>query len=137
MITMLAAAVVVLTGISNISTIANGRHHLRPPVIGRTVAVELQRHSPVAKEASQQRMTSLQSLLLQKRTLKKSSITSPRFSPVSATTITAIGTLWVMPKNLGTAQAASFSADPPLQAAQHATTMLFPHFVGDACTIAA
>jgi hypothetical protein len=52
MITMLAAAVVVLTGISNISTIANGRHHLRPPVIGRTVAVELQRHSPVAKEAS-------------------------------------------------------------------------------------
>jgi hypothetical protein len=49
MITMLAAAVVVLTGISNISMIGNGRQHLRPPVIGRTVMVELQRHSPVAK----------------------------------------------------------------------------------------
>ncbi len=50
MITMLAAAVVVLTGISNISMIGNGRHHLRPPVIGRTVAVEVQRHLQVAKE---------------------------------------------------------------------------------------
>ena len=50
MITMLAAAVVVLTGISNISMIGNGRQHLRPPVIGRTVAVEVQRHSRVAKE---------------------------------------------------------------------------------------
>jgi hypothetical protein len=50
MITVLATAVVVLTGISNISTIANGRHHHRPSVIGRTVAVEVQRHSQVAKE---------------------------------------------------------------------------------------
>ena len=50
MIGMLAAAVVVLTGISNISMIGNGRQHLRPPVIGRTVAVEMQRHSPVVKE---------------------------------------------------------------------------------------
>jgi hypothetical protein len=49
MIMVLTAAVVVLTGISNISTIANGRHHLRPSVIGRTVAVEVQRHSQVAK----------------------------------------------------------------------------------------
>jgi hypothetical protein len=46
MITVLAAAVVVLTGISNISTIANGPHHHRPPVIGRTVAVEIQRRPP-------------------------------------------------------------------------------------------
>jgi hypothetical protein len=50
MITMLTAAVVLLTGFFNISTIGNGRHHLRPPVIGRTVTVEAQRHSPVAKE---------------------------------------------------------------------------------------
>jgi hypothetical protein len=50
MIAMLAAAVAVLTGISNISTIGNGRQHLRPPVIGRTVAVEIQRHPQVAKE---------------------------------------------------------------------------------------
>ena len=50
MIAMLAAVVAVLTGISNISTIGNGRQHLRPPVIGRTVKVELQRHSPVVKE---------------------------------------------------------------------------------------
>ena len=52
MITMLTAAVVVLTSFSNISMIGNGRNHLRPPAIGRTATVELQRHSPVAKEAS-------------------------------------------------------------------------------------
>ena len=54
MITVLTAAVVALSGLSNISTLGNGRHYLpRPPVIGRTVMVETQRHSPpVAKEAS-------------------------------------------------------------------------------------
>ena len=53
MITVLTAAVVALNGLSNISTLGNGRHHPRPPVIGRTVMVETQRHSPpVAKEAS-------------------------------------------------------------------------------------
>jgi hypothetical protein len=49
MIAVLTAAVVVLTSFSNISMIGNGRNHLRPPVIGRTVTVELQRQSPVAK----------------------------------------------------------------------------------------
>jgi hypothetical protein len=49
---VLTAAVVVLTSFSNISMIGNGRNHLRPPVIGRTVMVETQRHlPPVAKEA--------------------------------------------------------------------------------------
>ena len=53
MITMLTAVVVVLTGFSNISTSKQGSHHLRPPVIGRTVTVETQRQSSlVAKEAS-------------------------------------------------------------------------------------
>ena len=54
MITMLTAVVVVLTGFSNISTSKQERHHLRPPVIGRTVTAEepAQRPSPVAKEAS-------------------------------------------------------------------------------------
>ena len=54
MITMLTAVVVVLTGFSNISTLKQGRPHLRPPVIGRTVTAEepAQRPSPVAKEAS-------------------------------------------------------------------------------------
>ena len=54
MITMLSAVVVVLTGLSDISTSKQERHHLRPPVIGRTVAAEepAQRPSPVAKEAS-------------------------------------------------------------------------------------
>jgi hypothetical protein len=53
MITVLAAAVAVLSGLSNISTLGNGRHYPRPPVIGRTVMVETQRHSPpAAKEAS-------------------------------------------------------------------------------------
>jgi len=51
MITVLTAAVVLLTGLSNISTVGNGRHYPRP-AIARTVTVELQRHSPVAKEAS-------------------------------------------------------------------------------------
>jgi hypothetical protein len=52
MITMLAAVVVALTGFSNISTLKQGRPHLRPPVIGRTVTAEetSQWHSPVAKE---------------------------------------------------------------------------------------
>jgi len=54
MITMLTAVVVVLTGFSNISTLKQGRPHLRPPVIGRTVTAEetAQRSSPVAKEAA-------------------------------------------------------------------------------------
>jgi|GraSoiStandDraft_30_1057271.scaffolds.fasta_scaffold290208_1 hypothetical protein len=51
MITVLTTVVVLLTGFSNISTFGNGRHHPRP-VIARTVTVETQRHSPVAKEAS-------------------------------------------------------------------------------------
>jgi hypothetical protein len=49
MITVLTAVVAFLTSFSNISTIGNGRHHLRPPVIGRTVTVEVQRQSPVAQ----------------------------------------------------------------------------------------
>ena len=51
MITVLTTVVVLLTGFSNISTFGNGRHYPRP-VIARTVTVETQRHSPVAKEAS-------------------------------------------------------------------------------------
>jgi len=52
-ITVLTGAVVVLNGLSNISTLGNGRHYPRSPVIGRTVMVETQRRSrPVAKEAS-------------------------------------------------------------------------------------
>jgi len=52
MITMLTAVAVLLTSFPNISTIANGRNHLRRPVTGRTVAVEIQRqrHSQVAKQ---------------------------------------------------------------------------------------
>ena len=51
MITVLTTVVVLMTGFSNISTFGNGRHYPRP-VIARTVTVETQRHSPVAKEAS-------------------------------------------------------------------------------------
>ena len=51
MITVLTGAVVLLTGLPNISTIGNGRHYPRP-AIARTVTVELQRHSPAAKQAS-------------------------------------------------------------------------------------
>jgi hypothetical protein len=53
MVTVLTAVVVALTGFSNISTIGNGRHYPRPPVIGRAVMVETQSYSPpVAKESS-------------------------------------------------------------------------------------
>jgi hypothetical protein len=43
--------VVLLTGLSNISTLGNGRHYPRA-AIARTITVDAQRHSPVAKEAS-------------------------------------------------------------------------------------
>jgi hypothetical protein len=49
MIAVLTAAVVLLSGLSNISMLGN-RPHYPSPAIARTVAVELQRHSP--KEAS-------------------------------------------------------------------------------------
>src|SRR6516162_7918044 len=48
--TVLTAVAVLLTGLVNTATLKKGRHH-PPPVIARTVKVEVQRHSPVAKEA--------------------------------------------------------------------------------------
>ena len=48
MVAVLTGAVVLLTGLPNISTIGNGRNYPRP-AIARTVTVELQRHSRVAK----------------------------------------------------------------------------------------
>ena len=48
--TVLTAVAVLLTGLVNTS-MQKGRHH-PPPVIARTVKVEVQRHSPVAKEAT-------------------------------------------------------------------------------------
>jgi hypothetical protein len=48
--TVLTAVAVLLTGLVNTSTLEKGRHH-PPPVIARTVKVEVQRHPPVAKEA--------------------------------------------------------------------------------------
>jgi hypothetical protein len=50
--TVLTAVAVLLTGLVNTATLEKGRHH-PPPVIARTVKVEVQRHSPVAKEAPQ------------------------------------------------------------------------------------
>jgi hypothetical protein len=49
--TVLTAVAVLLTGLVNTATLEKGRHH-PPPVIARTVKVEVQRHSPVAKKAS-------------------------------------------------------------------------------------
>jgi hypothetical protein len=49
--TVLTAVAVLLTGLVNTSTLEKGRHH-PPPVIARTVKVEVQRHPPVAKEAT-------------------------------------------------------------------------------------
>ena len=49
--TVLTAVAVLLTGLVNTAMLEKGRHH-PPPVIARTVKVEVQRHSPVAKEAS-------------------------------------------------------------------------------------
>jgi hypothetical protein len=48
MVTVLTAAVVLLTGLSNSSILGIGRHYPRP-TIGRTATVELQRQSPIAK----------------------------------------------------------------------------------------
>jgi len=111
MITMLTAVVVVLTGLSNISTSKQERHHLRPPVIGRTVTVEepAQRPSPVAKEAAPGKDVS-PVVATAKADTKKVSITSLKWSPVSATT-TAMETRWVMPRNPGTAREVFFSAN--------------------------
>jgi hypothetical protein len=115
MITVLTA--VVLSGLSNISTFGNGRHYQRPPVIGRTIMVETQRHSPpaakesspakpMAKEASLAKEVS-SVVVIEKTDTKKANFTSPKFSPVSATT-TDMGTLWVMLKNIDMVQAVSF-----------------------------
>jgi hypothetical protein len=54
MITMLTTFVVLLTSFSSISPLGKGRHHLRPPEIGRTVTVDqaAQWRSPVALERS-------------------------------------------------------------------------------------
>src|SRR6516165_5730345 len=49
--TVLTSVAVLLSGLVNTATLEKGRHH-PPPVIARTVKVEVQRHSPVAKEAS-------------------------------------------------------------------------------------
>jgi hypothetical protein len=109
MITVLTGAVVLFTSVSNISSIGNGRHHLRPPVIGRTVAVEIQRRPPpVVKEEARAKDAS-PVVHTAKMESKKASITSPKWSPVTPTT-TAMGTRGVM--LLGTVQAVSFSADP-------------------------
>ena len=48
--TVLTAVAVLLTGLVNTATLEKGRHH-PPPVIARTVKVEVQRHPPAAKEA--------------------------------------------------------------------------------------
>src|SRR6516165_7947215 len=49
--TALTAVAVLLTDLVNTATLEKGRHR-PPPVIARTVKVEVQRHSPAAKEAS-------------------------------------------------------------------------------------
>src|SRR6516165_883204 len=49
--TVLTAVAVLLTGLVNSATLEKGRHY-SPPVIARTVKVEVQRHLPVAKQAS-------------------------------------------------------------------------------------
>src|SRR5215469_5853409 len=48
--TVLTAVAVLLTGLVSTSTLEKARHH-SPPVIARTVKVEVQRHPPAAKEA--------------------------------------------------------------------------------------
>jgi hypothetical protein len=44
---VLTAVAVLLTGLVNTATLEKARHH-PPPVIARTIKVEIQRHSPVA-----------------------------------------------------------------------------------------
>src|SRR6516225_8869619 len=92
--TVLTAVAVLLTGLVNTATLEKGRHH-PPSVIARTVKVEVQRHSPVGKEASPAKKVP-PVVSTAKADTKKASITNPKCSPVSATT-TAMGTRWVTP----------------------------------------
>ena len=96
------AVVALAFGLFNITAAVNGPRQHRP-VIARTVMVETQRHSPVAKEASAAK--DVTPVVATAADTKKANITNPKCSPVSATT-TAIGTRGVMPKEV------SFSADP-------------------------
>ena len=133
---VLTAVAVLLTGLVNTATLEKARHHPPPPpVIARTVKVEIQRHSrvakeatsakdvsPIAKEASPARDASPVAkeaspakdaspvVSTAKADTKKSKHYNAKCSPVSATT-TAMGTRWVMPKNPGTAQEVSGSTD--------------------------
>jgi hypothetical protein len=107
-ITMLTAVAVLLTSFANISLrIDKGRLHLRPPVIERTVATDetAQPHpaSPPAKGVSSVIATA-------KADTKKSKQYKPKVFADSPTTM-AMGTGWVMPKNVA-GQKVSFSADP-------------------------
>ena len=113
MIAMLTAVVVLLTSVSSVSTLGNGRHHLRPPVIDRTVTADqsAQHQSPVAQEKTSPTQDVSAIVSTAKADTKKASITKPKCLLVSTTT-TAMGTRWVMPRNLGTAQEVSGSADP-------------------------
>jgi len=110
MVTVLTAFAVLLTGFVNISSSRQGSLHLRPPAIGRTVMVETQRHSSVAKEETPAKDVS-PVIATAKRTLKKASITSQKWLRVSATT-TATEPHWVTPKNLDTPQEVLFFNEP-------------------------
>ena len=133
MITVLTAAVVLLTGLSNISTMGSGRHH--PPVISRTV-VEAQRHLPVAKEEAPAKDAS-PVVATAKADTKKIKHYKPK---VLARQRNNYGYGHAMgyaggffPLILLTGEPAIHPALVCWSFAQHATTMFFSHFVGDAC----
>ena len=112
MITAFTAVVALAIGLFNITAAVNGPATI--PVLKSLGRLRL-RHNGTHRlrtKHHEQRM-SLRSLPLPKRTLKKANITNAKCLPVSPTT-TAMGTRWVMPNNLGTAQEVSSSADPAL-----------------------
>jgi len=103
-ITAFTAVVALAIGLFNVTAAVNGPHHYSRPVIARTVT------TPPVKEASPARGVS-SVVSTAKADTKKASITNPKWSPVSTTTM-PLGTHWVTLKNLGTAQKVPFSTNP-------------------------
>jgi len=67
-----------LTSVSSVSTLGNGRHHLRPPVIDRTVTADqsAQHQSPVAQEKTSPTQDVSAIVSTAKADTKKASITN-------------------------------------------------------------
>src|SRR6516225_5189490 len=109
MIAVLTAAAGAMIGLFSASTSARGHHYPRP-VVERTVKATNteQRLFMVVPETDRSSVKNTEAnsaaVLAEKRTLNKTSLTSPKCSPVSTTTThePATETRWAIPKHPGT-----------------------------------